>query len=386
MNEKIIHDSRYTSYELINKIDEVHNEINEKVKVFNKYISPEGHYEEADHIIELIDNYNELVATELRLHDTNNNDINYIYLSNDMETFERLNYMRKKLFNKSAFQIMKDNSNEFNIKDNENLENLENRIDKDRAKHYRFNDKFEYEPSFDDYKVLMKDNINSNEVVLKKLVDTSKNNKLLLKMKDSFKLGYKLMLNELSNYRDQFMVDGINGVSQHKKMFNNVKNNNLRYFETQEQTENRFKNDLISEAKLNININSNNLDDVIITINRDYNNISINIENQLVNICINKKNELVRYSGNTPSELSNDYNSFTSLSEKPLMKNSNNNKEEYNKRFNLNKNLENHNSIHASKLSSSNPHIKKPPKFIVHKNSGTKPGSEIKRRYYHRYY
>ncbi|KAG4104463.1 hypothetical protein H8356DRAFT_1287810 [Neocallimastix lanati (nom. inval.)] len=363
MNEKIIHDSRYTSYneeehkELINKIDEVHNEINEKVKVFNKYISPEGHYEEADHIIELIDNYNELVATELRLHDTNNDDINYIYLSNDMETFERLNYMRKKLFNKSAFQIMKDNSNEFNIKDNENLENLENRIDKDRAKHYRFNDKFEYEPSFDDYKVLMKDNINSNEVVLKKLVDTSKNNKLLLKMKDSFKLGYKLMLNELSNYRDQFMVDGINGVSQHKKMFNNVKNNNLRYFETQEQTENRFKNDLISEAKLNININSNNLDDVIITINRDYNDISINIENQLVNICINKKNEL------------------------PLMKNSNNNKEEYNKRFNLNKNLENHNSIHASKLSSCNPLIKKPPRFIVHKNSGTKPGSEIKRRY-----
>ena len=409
MDEKIIHDSRYTSYvkgyfdnlkyrvytvqneeehkELINKIDEVHNEINEKVKAFNKYTSPEGHYEEADHIIELIDNYNELVATELSLHDTNNDDINYIYVSNDMETFERLNYMRVKLFNKSANQIMKDNSNEFNIKDNENLEN---RIDKDRAKHYRFNDKFEYEPSFYDYKVLMKDNINSNEDVLKKLVDTSKNNKLLLEMKDSFKLGYKLTLNELSNYRDQFMVDGINGVSQHKKMFNNVKNNNLRYFETQEQTENRFKNDLISEAKLNININSNNLDDVIIAINRDYNDMTINVENQLVNICINKKNELVRYSGNTPSdaynELSNDYNSFTSLSEKALKKNSNNNKEEYNKRFNLNKNLENHNSIHASKLSSSNPLIKKPPKFIVHKNSGTRPGSKIKRRYYHRYY
>ncbi|KAG4092773.1 hypothetical protein H8356DRAFT_561370 [Neocallimastix lanati (nom. inval.)] len=113
----------------------------------------------------------------------------------------------------------------------------------------------------------MKDNINSNEDVLKKLVDTSKNNKLLLEMKDYFKLGYKLALNELSNSRDQFMVDGINGVSQHKKMFNNVKNNNLRYFETQEQTENRFKNDLISETKLNININSTNLDDVIIAIN-----------------------------------------------------------------------------------------------------------------------
>jgi len=40
---------------------------------------------------------------------------------------------------------MKNNSNEFNIKDNENLEN---RIDKDSAKHYKFNDKFEYEPSY----------------------------------------------------------------------------------------------------------------------------------------------------------------------------------------------------------------------------------------------
>jgi len=71
----------------------------------------------------------------------------------------------------------------------------------------------------------MKDNINSNDEILKKFVDTSKNNKLLLEMKDSFKLGYKLMLNELSNYRDQFMMDEINGVTQHKKMFSDVKNN-----------------------------------------------------------------------------------------------------------------------------------------------------------------
>ncbi|KAL6622008.1 hypothetical protein U3516DRAFT_795701 [Neocallimastix sp. 'constans'] len=222
MDEKIIHDSRYTSVytdqneeehkELINKIDEVHNEINEKVKAFNKYTSPEGHYKEANHIMELIDNYNELVATKLSLYDTNNDDIN---------------------------QIMKNNSNEFNIKDNENLENH---------------------------------NINSNDEILKKFVDTSKNNKLLLEMKDSFKLGYKLMLNELSNYRDQFMMDEINGVTQHKKI-----------------------------RKLNSNSNSNNFDDVIITINRDYNDISINVENQLANICINQMNELVRYSGNTPS-------------------------------------------------------------------------------------
>jgi len=121
MDEKIIHDSRYTSYvnfdnlkyrvytdqneeehkELINKIDEVHNEINEKVKAFNKYTSPEGHYKEANHIMELIDNYNELVATKLSLYDTNNDDISYIHVSNDMETFERLNYMRVKLFNRS---------------------------------------------------------------------------------------------------------------------------------------------------------------------------------------------------------------------------------------------------------------------------------------------
>jgi len=51
--------------------------------------------------MELIDNYNELVATKLSLYDTNNDDISYIHVSNDMETFERLNYMRVKLFNRS---------------------------------------------------------------------------------------------------------------------------------------------------------------------------------------------------------------------------------------------------------------------------------------------
>jgi len=38
------------------------------------------------------------------------------------------------------------------------------------------------------------------------------------------------MLNKLSNYIDQFIIDGINEIAKYKRMFNHIKNKNFKIF------------------------------------------------------------------------------------------------------------------------------------------------------------
>jgi len=90
--------------ETIDKLGNIEKEINEKIEQFNSYRKPDGHYEEANHLVELINNYNELVATALSL-DIDVGDSNYIYISNDIELSERLNHIRVKGFNRYWVRI-----------------------------------------------------------------------------------------------------------------------------------------------------------------------------------------------------------------------------------------------------------------------------------------
>ena len=89
---------------------------------------------------------------------------------------------------------------------------------------------------------------------MKNFVDSSTNNHQLLGIKESYNLGYKITENELPNYRDEDMVNSVNELESSRKLFKNIKNNNIKYFETSEQTETRFINNIFADAKIeNIN-------------------------------------------------------------------------------------------------------------------------------------
>jgi len=360
-------------YETMNKkINEIKDKINEKIKRFNNYNKFEGNYQEAYHLVELINNYNELISTALN-NDRDNTEINYIYISNDSELNSRLNYVRLSTKQKNENKILKSNPKQFN---NENNKKIEEIIDKNVAKKYAFGTDVVSEATYSDYIKIMldKSNIKSNIDVLKIFVDSSTNNNQLIGFKQSYNLGYKLMTNELSDYRDEDMVNSINHLESSKKTFNNIKNNNIRYFETSKQTETRYKNNILSVVELkNIKPEDVSVDNILYIVNdrdliknMDENKISA-FENQIQNECMFEKNELIRYSGNTPGdsfeEINNGYDSFSSkiiILLKKLPNNNNKNDEHY-KKLKTNKNLVNHNNAFIKNLSKSNPIIKRPP-------------------------
>ena len=364
-------------YEGMNrKVNAIKDKINEKIKQFNNYNKFEGNYQEAYHLVELINNYNELVSTVLS-NDRDNSEINYIYISNDSELDSRLNYVRLNTKQKTENKILKSNPKQFNNKGNKKIEDI---IDKNMAKKYAFGIDVITEGTYSDYVKVMIDRneVSSNVDVLNKFVDSSTNNNQLIGFKQSYNLGYKLTMNELSDYRDEDMVNSINHLESSKKIFNNIKNNNIRYFETSKQTEARYKNDLLTIVELNnIKPEDVSIDDILYTVNARDLTDNMNedevsaFENQIRNVCMYEKNELVKYSGNTPGdsfeEIHNGYDSFSSKTILLLKKigsnnsNNNNNNDEYYKKLKTNTNLVKHNYAYVDKLSKTNPVNKRPP-------------------------
>jgi hypothetical protein len=380
----------------VNRINDIKEKIMEKINIMKRYKQPDGHYHEAYHLIELINCYNELVATTLSF-DRENNEINYIYISDDPDLYEIFNHLRVKIKNKIENKIIKSNPDNFNTEKYQSVEDITTIKD---AKEYIFGDSSVYEASYKDYNKIIKDNkVTSNTEVLKNFVDSSTNNHQLLGIKESYNLGYKITENELPNYRDEDMVNSVNELESSRKLFKNIKNNNIKYFETSEQTETRFINNIIADAKIE-NINNNKkftIDSVIDEVNdKDIiNNMDEdqkeNVQKQIENVCLNERNEIIKYSGVTPSssyeEMNEGYNSFESKSINLMKRISNKddtNEKDYEK-LSLPKKLVTHNKLNSNKINSESPRIKNPP-INKHKYGNKKKRNIEYIKYFHRYY
>ncbi|KAG4081858.1 hypothetical protein H8356DRAFT_1755714 [Neocallimastix lanati (nom. inval.)] len=331
--------------------DEEH--INSKINIMKRYKQPDGHYHEAYHLIELINCYNELVATTLSF-DRENNEINYIYISDDPDLYEIFNHLRVKIKNKIENKIIKSNPDNFNT---------------EKYQKYIFGDSSVYEASYKDYNKIIKDNkVTSNTEVLKNFVDSSTNNHQLLGIKESYNLGYKITENELPNYRDEDMVNSVNELES-------------------KQTETRFINNIIADAKIE-NINNNKKFTIDSVIDEDQKE---NVQKQIENVCLNERNEIIKYSGVTPSssyeEMNEGYNSFESKSINLMKRISNKddtNEKDYEK-LSLPKKLVTHNKLNSDKINSESPRIKNPP-INKHKYGNKKKRNIEYIKYFHRYY
>jgi len=334
--------------EVVGKINDVEKVINEKIESFNNYRTPEGHYEEANHLIELLNNYNELIATALSL-DIDIGESNYIYINDITELSERLNHMRLKGFNKVLESLKQESPESFKIDKNKNVKK---HFEERNAQGYGFGGVTEYEGRYEDFKAMMKDNIDSEFDAIVLFTDKITNKDQILEIKRSLNMGYKLTLHELSSDRDEEKVNTYNKLTSKRKIFNNLKNSSMKFLETDVQTENRLMGDVVAELHItDLDVEHTELEDIygyikgFLPNNRNIKNRS-GVKKGLENMCLFKINEGIKYSGITPNEsydkFYNDINDLVDETDS-LINTVSPNSESSIKNQKLNGNLKNHN-------------------------------------------
>jgi len=148
----------------IEKIKLIRNQIEDKIKIFTNYDSPEGHFEEAEHLIELVSNMNELIDYCIDS-EINIGEIEKFDLNNNDNLSERLNYMRVKLMIDTFDEIAKSHPEIFKLGKDESL--LDYIEPNGGSKHYTF-------------------------------VDNTSNNYQVMQLERSTKMLYKLTIHESS--------------------------------------------------------------------------------------------------------------------------------------------------------------------------------------------
>ncbi|KAG4082194.1 hypothetical protein H8356DRAFT_970242, partial [Neocallimastix lanati (nom. inval.)] len=367
-NSLLYADSDEERERFIKEIQEIKNIIDERIEQFKSYTdSPENHYEEADHLIEVINNYNSLVATEL---DSNVKEddmgIKYIDINNDRVLNNRLNYIRVAKFNKAIEAIMEQNPNLFNLK----KQSLKENINKKYAESYQFGEYEIFEPRTEDLQEIIKDVVKSKSDAIITITDAATNRYQLIELKQCEEMKYKLIVHESSFYRKAEDVDEINRLTKHNKLFKNLKNNSLKNLETHEETENRFKNDIAASAGLSQDIKNEPIEYVINSIDDEKMNNN-KIKEKVKRLFQFKKNEVTKASGVVSAQafdlILNHYNSFMGSTEKKL-KATYNDYNDFSKKNTISNKINKFSKIHSRNIHSENPH-NNPPKFS--KNPGT---------------
>ncbi|ORX75656.1 hypothetical protein BCR32DRAFT_284977 [Anaeromyces robustus] len=154
-------ESGYIDKSTVNKLTLLGKKINKKLEEFMRDLSPDGHEEEGEHLLELISNYNDLIV-----YIYNNIFIDYkLYYIDKIDPFdicERMNYIFLRNLISVINKIIKSNPEIFKI-ENEKVVDF-----KDILKNYGEGIKYQYgnsvlyEPTIDDFKRIL--NIDNEEI------------------------------------------------------------------------------------------------------------------------------------------------------------------------------------------------------------------------------
>lgn len=290
----------------IEKIKSIRSQINDKIIMFKNYDSPEGHFEEAEHLIELVLNMDELIdyCIDSRI---NIGKIEKIDLNNNDSLSERLNYIRVKLMIDTFDEIAKSHPEIFKLgKD----ESLVDHIDPDGGyKHYTFGRYSIREPVQRDLQSIIIDRVNSKEDAIITFADNASNNYQIMQLERSTEMTYKLTIHESSFYRSSEDVNYINKLLKHKNFFSHLKNKCLKRLETYDQSKERMNKSLCKLADLvNLDIKSTNSKEIIEsakekalkTDNKEVRNKIINYMNKYIDFHVH---ETIKISGKVPDEV-----------------------------------------------------------------------------------
>ncbi|ORX41588.1 hypothetical protein BCR36DRAFT_375209 [Piromyces finnis] len=205
------------SEDIFNNMKLLENNIMKKIQNMKEYSSAEGHFEEADHLLELINNYNDLVSVCIHENKVNNDgitdDINPIDIESDNELKNRLNYIATKKANEGINKIFKENPEKFNNEENkERFEDFINTAGDDSIK-FTFGNDSVNKGTLKDYNRFLKTPVNSEGEALVKIIENSSNEYGISEISDSAKLKINLVKNASPMSRDPKDIDEVVSVS-----------------------------------------------------------------------------------------------------------------------------------------------------------------------------
>ncbi|KAG4081787.1 hypothetical protein H8356DRAFT_1393601 [Neocallimastix lanati (nom. inval.)] len=290
----------------IEKIKLIRNQIEDKIKIFTNYDSPEGHFEEAEHLIELVSNMNELIDYCIDS-EINIGEIEKFDLNNNDNLSERLNYMRVKLMIDTFDEIAKSHPEIFKLGKDESL--LDYIEPNGGSKHYTFGRYSIREPVQRDLQSIIIDRVNSKEDAIITFVDNTSNNYQVMQLERSTEMLYKLTIHESSFYRESEDVNYINKLLKHKNFFSHLKNKCIKRLETYDQSKERMNKSLCKLADLvGLDIRSTNSEEIIEsakekalkTDNKEERNKIIKQMNKYIDFHVH---ETIKISGKVPDEV-----------------------------------------------------------------------------------
>ncbi|OUM58773.1 hypothetical protein PIROE2DRAFT_15877 [Piromyces sp. E2] len=319
------------SDEIINEIKDNASRIKEKITLFNKYDQPDGHHEEALHLIDLINNYDEVISTAVSK--ANNIDsLERINVNDDDTLYNRLNYLRVNLLYKSLDKIVEDNPKKFShIKGK--VENYVNKEGNGITK-FSFGNLDVVDPKVEDFQAVINDIVKTKSDAMVIFTDESTGRYQLINLKRCGKMKYKLVKYEPSFFRNPEDINDLNTLSNINNFLSKIKDKSdtISNIETYEQTKLKNANKVAS----NYNKISKNKFDKIESmddakklykeVNSSSENPNINTREEFTN-CVKaiKKdmsysiNEIVKVTGkvdeNMYNELVTSYKSFKGTTE-----------------------------------------------------------------------
>jgi len=299
-------DNENDKEKIMTKIETVNNDINEKINQFCSYDSPDGHYEEADHIIELSNNLNELISFCID-NDIELDDIEPINLSGDGELSNRLNYVRVKLMIDTFDEIAKAHPDIFKLESDKSLSDY---IESNGGSaYYSFGSYYIREPVERDLQSIIKDIVESKHDAIVTFVDNATNEYQVMQLERSFGMKYKLIIHESSFYRIKDEVDDMNKILKNKNFINHLKNKCFKRLETYDQTRKRLDTTLVNLAKLtDVDINDTDTETIVskakeLALSTNNKKLKNKIVNHLNNYVDFHKNEIIKISGKVSSDV-----------------------------------------------------------------------------------
>jgi len=244
--------------DVFNDIKSIEKKINDKIKQIKKYDSPEGHFEEIDHFVGLISEYNDLVTVgiannKISLNKYDSNTINLIEL--DEETSNRINYIRTQKLLNGVNTIIKNNPELFEIDIKEKLESNINTSGANTIR-YSWGNKETYEPTLSDYNKVLKTKAESKADVMTNIIDNASHNTDLTDIKDSYKIKRNLLKSHSPMSLSDDDIDEVSAVSER---IDGVSNNWSSIESYQEYSSRSFMRFLKAAAKYDDYIDIENI-------------------------------------------------------------------------------------------------------------------------------
>ena len=310
---------------ILNEINDLKLKINDKIENFNQYSSPEGHIEEGIHIIDLINNYNEVCYTAI---DTYNDGFKAEIISINDELKNRVNYIRLRLFYDSMNKIMNNNPQLFKLNNGANLEEYVN----PNGINYYFGSNKITEPTTEELGSIINQAINSKSDAVFIFTDEDTNKYQLIELKRSLRYQYKLVVYEPAFIRDPNEITELNAIINRNNFLSNIKGtdmNNESFEETIIKNAEKYRSlyNKVSHESRNPITNIEEANELYNDINNNADNSEINSKEDYIKCVegvkketIYLKNNIICSSGKIEQDvhdkLTNYYSEFTGKTSK----------------------------------------------------------------------